>query len=453
MGFNRFSLNIIVRVILITANCFFLIHEFIKKEYIITIINLSILLIFQTYILIRYINRINLQISEYFDLIRNRESGFRLRNTENKNSFSHLRKQFNETNQIIQDIRIEKEIQTNYLNHIVNYIKIGLLSFDQNQRVQFINPEARKILCRDEIYNIEDLNSLNKNFANKLRTLQPGNSEIIEINDSSSIKKLSITCGLIHLRQNKIKLISFQDIDNHLYQTELESWNKLIRILNHEIMNSVTPITSLSKTIKRYFYDGEEIKSPEEIDTKHIHKTIEGLDIVEERGEGLINFVNNYRKLTSLPKPNKSDVSVEKLFLQTRNLFIGQTENNKIEFIIDIIPHDLKIYADKDQLMQIFINLVKNSITALSDQKSPKIALKASKIKNAIKICIQDNGRGVPQEIIQDIFIPFYTTSETGSGIGLSLSKQIMKAHHGTISVSSIPKKTTTFTLGFNNQY
>lgn len=449
MGFNRFSLNIIIRVILITANCFFLIHEYIKREYLITIINLSILLIFQTYILIRYINRINLQISEYFDLIRNRESGFRLRNTENKNSFSRLRKQFNETNQIIQDIRIEKEIQTNYLNYIVNYIRIGLLSFDQNQRVQFINPEARKVLGKDEIYKVEDLNSLNENFAYKLRTLQPGNSEIIEINDQNTTKRLSITCGLIHLRQSKIKLISLQDIDNHLYQTELESWNKLIRILNHEIMNSVTPITSLSKTIKKYFYDGEEIKSSEEIDTKYIHKTIEGLDIVEERGKGLINFVNNYRKLTSLPQPNKSHVSVKKLFFQTKNLFIDQAENKNIEFIIDIIPHDLKIYADKDQLMQILINLIKNSINALEEQKMPKITLKASKLKDAIKICIQDNGKGIPQEIIQDIFIPFYTTSESGSGIGLSLSKQIMKAHNGAISVSSVLNKVTEFTLSF----
>ena len=165
MVFNKFTLNISVRVILIVTNCFFLVTEFLLRDYFITIINLAILLILQTILLIRYIRKINLQTIEYFDLIKNKESGFRLKNTTDKNSFSRLRKQFNDTNQIIQDIQIEKEIQTNNLNHLVNYINIGLFSFDKIEKIQFINPEAKKIFDLNNIFKIDDLNILNESFT------------------------------------------------------------------------------------------------------------------------------------------------------------------------------------------------------------------------------------------------------------------------------------------------
>lgn len=452
MGFNKFSINIIVRVILIVINCYVLVSEYILREYIVTVINLAILLILQTIFLIRYVRKTNLQISEYFDLIRNKESGFRLKDIDSKNSFSKLRKQFNDTNQIIQDIRIEKEIHSNYLNHLVNYIKIGLFSFDESEKIQFINPEAKRILGVNNIFRLDDLNILNENFAAILRNIQPDQSEIIEISGPSVNQKLSVTCGLLYLRNTKIKLVSFQDIDKHLYQNELESWGKLIRILNHEIMNSITPITSLSKTLKKYFFEGDSVKHPEIIEPKYIDKTIEGLNIIEERGKGLINFVNNYRKLSSLPQPNKTTISVQKLLNQSKDLFLEEIENKNIELKINTTPKELMLNADKDQIMQILINLVKNSIQATQNQNNGKIHLSAYKNNSITKLVIRDNGKGIQKDILGDIFIPFYTTKETGSGIGLSISKQIMKMHEGTISVSSILNERTEFTLIFNDK-
>ena len=452
MAYNKFSLNVIIRVILIVLNCFFLVTEYVLKDYLITIINLAILLILQTIFLIRYIRRINLQTLEYFDLIKNKESGFRLTNITDKNSFSRLRKQFNDTNQIIQDIRIEKEVQTNYLNHLVNYINIGLFSFNENDKIQFINPEAKRILGIENIFKLDDLNFLNKNFADILRNINPNQSEIIEINGPIANQKLSVTCGLFILKGAKTKLISFQDIDKHLYQNEIESWNKLIRILNHEIMNSITPITSLSKTIKQYFYDGKTIILPENIPSTSINRTVEGLEIIEERGIGLINFVKNYRKLSSLPQVNKSEINIYKLLKQTKGLFHEEIESKNIVINIDSELKDLILNADKEQISQVLINLIKNSLQALLNTNEGKISIISSKKGDEIHIIVQDNGKGISKDIINDIFIPFYTTSETGSGIGLSLSKQIMQMHDGTIFVSSIPDKSTEFTLVFNNQ-
>jgi len=450
MESNKFSLNICIRVLLIVTNCFFFVTEYVSGEYKFTIINLAILLALQTILLIKYIRKINFQTIEYFDLIKNKESGFRLTDTESKNSFSMLRKHFNETNQIIQDIRIEKEVQANYLSHLVNHVNIGLLSFDENEKIQFVNPEAKRILGVKNIFHLKDLNSLNKSFDEFLRHIQPNQSEIIEIKGNSENQKLSVNCGLLSLRNTQIKLISFHDIDKHLYTNEIESWNKLIRILNHEIMNSITPITSLTKTIKKYFSDGESIITSDKIKPSTINRTVEGLNIIEERGIGLINFVNNYRKLTALPEPQKTSFNLNKFFTHINNLFNEELTNNQVELKIESKPNDLNLNADKDQITQIFINLIKNSLDALHMQENGLIKLKAFKKGNVIQLSITDNGKGISQDIIKDIFIPFYTTRETGSGIGLSLSKQIMKLHNGTISVSSVPDIKTIFKLEFN---
>lgn len=448
MEFNKFTTNIIVRVTLILINCYGLVHEFILSEYILSILNLGLLLILQTFFLIRYIRNKNLEIIEYFDLIKNQETGFLLSDSEKSNSFSRIRKKFNETNKIIQDTRIEKEIQANYLNHLISYIKIGLLSFDEDEKIQFINPEAKRMLKLKHIFKLNDLNKINPNFANTLKKIQPNQSEIIELSNSSVAQKLSITTALFNLKGSKVKLISFQDIDNHLYKNELESWNKLIRILNHEIMNSITPITSLTKTLKKYFLDGENIKTPESITANNINRTVEGLDIIEERGSGLLNFVSNYRKLSSLPEPSKTKLKVESLILQIKNLLSEEMLSKSIDLKIEIDPSNLVLYADKDLISQVLINLIRNSIESIQSPNG-EITIKAKQSESKIQISICDNGPGIPSDVLQNVFIPFYTTKDSGSGIGLSLSKQIMQLHNGTISVSSSQNKKTEFTLNF----
>ena len=451
MAYNRFSVNITIRIILIVANCFFLVTEYFLRDYYITILNLAILLLFQTILLIRYVRKMNLQIIDYFDLIKNKESGFRLKNITGKDSFSALRKHFNETNEIIQDIRFEKEIQTNYLNHLVNYVNIGLFSFDENERFHFINPEAKRILGITNLFKIDDLNIIKSDFANFLRHLQPGQSEVIELSEPAVKQKLSISCALLSLKGKKIKLISFQNIDKHLYKNEIESWNKLIRILNHEIMNSITPITSLSKTMKKYFLVGDTIKDLKDITTLNINRTVEGLDIIEERGSGLISFVNSYRKLSSLPEPKRTEIDVSKLLNQVKDLFIDEIESKNIDFKIELKPDDIILFADKDQITQVLINIIRNSFEAIQGKDKREIQVNASKNDSDVILSITDNGKGITPEIQNDIFIPFYTTKDSGSGIGLSLSKQIMELHGGTISVSTKPNVSTEFKLVFYN--
>jgi len=448
-------MQILVRVVLIVVNSYFLVAEFTKNEYIISVINLAILLLLQTFFLIRYIHKKNQQVIEYFDLIKNKDTASRLSSDTNNSSFSKIRKQVNKTNQMIQDLQIEKEIQSNYFNHLVNDINIGLFSFDESGKIQFINPEAKRLLGINTVFKIEDLQQVNTSFVELLQNIQPGQQEIIELKNAS--QKLSLNCALLNLHNKKIKLISFHDIDKHLYQNEIESWNKLIRILNHEIMNSITPITSLSKTIKKYFFDGDDLKEPNAIQLKTISRTVEGLDIIEERGSGLISFVGSYRKLSSLPKPKKSKFPVESLFSHILRLFRDDFLTKNIQIELSIKVQNLLLYADKNQITQVLINLIKNSIDSLKTTNNPTIRLKAfSAESNKIHLSVEDNGEGIPEDILDDIFIPFYTTKENvpdgkagGSGIGLSLSKQIMTLHDGSIKASSTPNKSTKFELIF----
>jgi len=254
----------------------------------------------------------------------------------------------------------------------------------------------------------------------------------------------------LKFENNVIKLVSFQDITNELDKKELDSWKRLIRVLTHEIMNSISPITSLTTVISGYFKKkDEEYPGPlEHIDHQIVFKTLAGLNTIEETGKGLLDFVDKYRSLTSLPKPNLSKFTIDSLFRKCKILMESNISNN-IKITASVYPEDISIVADYAQVEQILINLIKNAIEALSNKKNGTIHLKAFYSDNSILIQVKDNGIGISGEIIEDIFVPFFTTKENGSGIGLSLSKQIMQNHDGTISVNSAPNKGSEFTLKF----
>jgi len=247
-----------------------------------------------------------------------------------------------------------------------------------------------------------------------------------------------------------IKLVSFQDITNELDKKELDSWQRLIRVLTHEIMNSISPITSLTSVISGYFKKKNEDKPVplELIERQIVSKTLSGLNTIEETGKGLLDFVDKYRSLTSLPKPDFSKFSVGSLFRKCKLLMESYITDN-IKITVNVYPEDIALNADYAQIEQILINLIKNAAEALNGKQSGTIHLKGFYSDDAVLIQVEDNGIGISADIIEDIFVPFYTTKENGSGIGLSLSKQIMQNHNGTILVNSAPDNGSEFILKF----
>ena len=264
------------------------------------------------------------------------------------------------------------------------------------------------------------------------------------------LQSILIKATQLKFESNVIKLVSFQDITNELDKKELDSWQRLIRVLTHEIMNSISPITSLTSVISGYFRKKDE-DNPiplELIDHQIVSKTLSGLNTIEETGKGLLDFVDKYRSLTSLPKADFSKFTIDSLFRKCKLLMESNISDN-IKIIASVYPEDIVITADYAQIEQILINLIKNAAEALSGKPDGTIHLKAFYADDAALIQVEDNGIGIPDDIIEDIFVPFYTTKENGSGIGLSLSKQIMQNHDGIILVNSALEKGSVFTLKF----
>jgi signal transduction histidine kinase len=254
----------------------------------------------------------------------------------------------------------------------------------------------------------------------------------------------------LRFESNSIKIISFQDITTELDKKELDSWQRLIRVLTHEIMNSISPITSLTSVIAGYFRNKEDESPvpPESVNPGVIERTLSGLNTIEETGKGLLGFVDKYRSLTLLPEPRPVVFSVGSMFRKCKQLMESGIPGN-IELIIKVDPFDLSMKADQSQVEQVLINLIKNAIEAIGNTGKGIISLTGLNNEGVVLIKVEDNGIGISDAIAEDIFVPFYTTKQNGSGIGLSLSKQIMQNHNGSISVSSVRAKGAGFTLRF----
>jgi len=251
---------------------------------------------------------------------------------------------------------------------------------------------------------------------------------------------------------NELVILSIQDIKHELDEKEVDSWMRLIRVLMHEIMNSITPITSLSDSLLNIYRHGEMPVQPMEITDKSIETTLNGLNVIKEQGKGLMEFVESYRKLTRLPKPEMKSFIISDLFARVKVLTDSLEKGKNTDIIFHDVNSEIEIYADENLISLVLINLIKNAVEA--NEKNPECKIEISAVYDTNEkpeICVSDNGPGINKENIEEIFIPFFTTREKGSGIGLSISKQIMGVHGGTLKVRSVPNKETIFCLCFHS--
>jgi signal transduction histidine kinase len=297
------------------------------------------------------------------------------------------------------------------------------------------------------------LDKVKLGLTNIVKKMNINEQKVITLNSSKEIQHLAIKMSIFKIAQKEIKLISFQDIKNELDEKEMDSWQKLIRVLTHEIINSITPVTSLTGTISGFFKKENSLITADNISDNTIQQTVTGLDLIEERGNALLDFVKKFRSLTKLPTPKFEEINLSDLINGIAVLKKDEFSKEGISFNLSINPKDTNIHCDKGLIEHVLINLINNATDAVSCNIQPKN--KIIEIKCWINdyqhpaISIKDNGNGIPEHLIEEIFIPFFTTKEQGSGIGLSLARQIMRLHDGSISVTSVPKIGTTFILRF----
>jgi nitrogen fixation/metabolism regulation signal transduction histidine kinase len=363
-----------------------------------------------------------------------------------ENSFRGLVSQLNKINTKMQLARIERERQYHYLQAIVGQIDTGIISYDQQGRIGIFNRAAMILLGIRQLKNITDLCAHFPELSEDKLAGKKIYSSAVKIIVNGNEKVLSVKVGAIKLDDQWIRILSLQNIKSELQAGELDAWRKLIRIQRHEIVNSLTPISTLTTAIKRRFLTGAGRKPATELTDEHINDALECVEVIEERSKGLIAFMESFRGITDLPRIEHGVLVLSVIFNNVSKLFEKEFKEKNIEVSNQIVPHSLVMQGDAKLLEQVLINLVKNSIEAIKHAKG-KIRMFAFQNHDNIVIQVTDNGMGIPKSDLDSIFVPSYTTKNNGSGIGLSISRQIVQLHKGTIEVRSASDNETTFEI------
>jgi len=449
MVYKNFRINITIRIILfaITVILFF---YFLQSSTYITPLFISLVILLQIYSLIRYVDKTNRDLASFLESIRFSEFTRNFQVEGMGSSFNELNKAFNDVISDFQRVRAEKEEHFHYLQTVVQNIDVSILAFTGDGNIEMINKSAKKLFQQGSIKNISKLSELSQELVDTLHNIKPGENRLVKVQDDDDILQLAIYATEFKIKNKQVKLCTIKNIQNVLEGQETEAWQKLIRVLTHEIMNSITPISSLSSTLDIMLGEIRSNNGDRELTEESVNEIHQALQTINKRSNGLLHFVNTYRNLTRIPKPNFRIALVSELFHNIESLMGKELGKYNISLEVSIDPPGMEISMDDQLIEQVMINLIKNSIYALENKKEGQIRLKAFYNKRGRPtIQVHDNGSGILQEVIDKIFIPFFTTKQSGSGIGLSLSRQILKLHGGTISAQSVPEMETTFTLTF----
>jgi nitrogen fixation/metabolism regulation signal transduction histidine kinase len=451
MVYKRFYFIITVRILLIVVSIFLFVYLVTVARHEVSSIILGLLILFQTFWLIIYVNQTNHKLTKFFDSIRHSDFSTSFSDKKMGKSFEKLSTSFNEVIDEFKKHRAEKEEHYNYLQTVVQHINIGIICFRKDGKVDMYNNTAKRIFKKNLLRNINDLKDVKKEIPEILMNLKAGDKTLIKIFTDDEIKQLSLYATEFRMRGEEYVLVAFHDIHAELEEKEIESWQKLIRVLTHEIMNSITPISSLASTVSEMLIDKvDEDLTMKLLDHDDIQSIDDALNTIQKRSQGLLNFVDIYRNLTRIPKPSFKYFNVKEAFERAELLLKPKIEKLNISCNCKVYPEDLMLTADPDLIDQVIINLLLNAIDAVKKKENSEISLIAyNNQNNRTTIEVADNGSGIKPDIIDKIFMPFFTSKKDGSGIGLSLSRQIMHLHKASITVKSKSNEGTVFTLTF----
>ncbi|WP_299533509.1 ATP-binding protein [Ulvibacterium sp.] len=449
MASRNFYFQLILRVLLITFTSIALAISFVNQWYLATGI-LGILLVSQTYFLITFINSTNRKIAYFFDAIKNEDFTLRFPEKVSIKSFKELNRSLNRVNGLIQEVHLQLQIREQYYQQILKQANIGIMTFNKKGHILFSNPTLEKLLNYKPLNHIKQLAQVDQGLYEIFERLEPFDRELVQLTNEREKTHLAVKATSMSLDRQSLLLVTVQDIHKELDEKETDSWIRLIRVLNHEIMNTITPITSISESILKYYQIKDGLAPSEYITEDLVKNTAKGLGVIQEQGRNLMDFVHSYRSFLSLPPPDKTLVPAQKLLDNVKTLMDQQSQSNAVYFEAKADPEDLELFIDEKQISQILINLCKNALQSLEGKEKGTIKILSGTNEIGKKfIEVWDNGPGIPEDLIDEIFVPFFTTKNAGTGIGLSLSKQIMHLHGGNIKVRSVPNRETSFQLTF----
>ena len=451
MSYKHFYVSVLLRLILIVLISIAGAYLYFEKQAFILCIVLLIVLIGAVINIIRYFNNINQWIAFFLLGVENDDSTIKAPSKTGNKAIDNVYIGIERLNDLFKKTKIEISIQEQHYRSVINQSATGLFSVNEKGRVININPAANKLTNLHEYHHVNTLRKIDHSLSEFI--MRPNNNlhQKSAIFENKYGQKLLFKLSEIKTAKEVIKLVAVSDITKELDKGEVDAWIKLARTLSHEIMNNIAPITSLSNVILKYFTKNDKIIDANDIDSKIITNTIKGLNVIEERSLSLMNFVNNYRKFTKLPEPKLTEVNLSNL-IENNLLAAGAFPGFNTIKIEKHIPENLMFTTDENLLSLVIINLLKNACEALiiDNIVNPKISIKLLQTTSTTKVEIINNGPNIPPEMKEQIFIPFFTTKEEGSGVGLSLSKQIMLNMNGDILLNSTKDMPTTFSVILN---
>jgi two-component system nitrogen regulation sensor histidine kinase NtrY len=445
--FRNFKINVILRFILIIVMIFALAYTLFETNLWTLIFWLAIAIVFFIFDFIRYVERFKEHFIYFLQSINQEDFTLSFKESSLQKKDEKFSSILNEITRKFRQLRAEKESRHQYLKTVMDHINTGIISYNQQGEITLMNRAAAEILQKPYFRKIESLGKIDRGLYEEIRQLSSEKKSLIKMAHGNTLRHLSLQATEMKLETGYEKVISMQDIKNELDEKEVESWQKLVRVINHEIMNSVIPISTLSSVLDQMLSELSEKEPVNDL----IRDVAEGVKTIDQRSKGLANFVKATKSLTQISTPVFKSFNVNVLFTRVSQLLSGEMDKAGVKLIMKPPHNKVVLNADFELIEQVMINLVKNASESYPENYPGKksITVSAEEQDNRTRITVTDKGSGISEEMLEQIFIPFYTTKKDGSGIGLPLSRQIMRLHKGTLEVKSSPGEGTSCIMIF----
>ena len=450
MGFRRYWLQLAIRLLIALLAMFAFVWFVIEPGYhSLTLIALAIFILSVAF-LWKHIDRTNRELGRFLDAARFSDFSQRFNYDDTGTGFDELGHAFTEILARQQQQRTSQQQEVRHLRALVEHIPVPLITLHGDAIVKLQNNAARRLFGSANVVRLEDFRQFGQGFYKAMSEAIPGHRELVAFTVEGDEYQLTMATSEIVVAGEKQQVISLQDIQTELDETQAEAWQDLVRVLTHEIMNSITPVTSLAKTARDVVADVVENTDPAAPTATDLVDLKDAVSTLARRSDSLMQFVDSYRQVTRIAPPNKKRIRLDEMFEAVERLVLAEWPEDSVTLTLDVRPAGLDIHADRDLLEPVLLNLLHNARYATEGIEAAEIQLKGhlNRRGNAV-IEVSDNGPGVPDELTRKIFVPFFTTRQGGSGVGLALARQVMIAHGGFIRVAATESGGAKFTLTF----
>jgi nitrogen fixation/metabolism regulation signal transduction histidine kinase len=452
MVFSRFIWSVLAFVATIVGTSILLGIYLQKPEFPVTTSMLVLALLLETIALIWYLTRIRRDLLKLISAMSNDDPTMQFSRVGRDPYFRAIHKDFNALIKDFRLVRLDREAEQRFFEETVNHVQFGLIAFNKEGSIKMVNQAFLELFGLKQARNLKDLASVSEDLTEFFLSFSAGKEVLKKIDlDSQSHHLIFLSSGFF-LKGEEITLVSVRDISREMDQNELEAWQKLLRVLRHEILNSISPIKLIAGNLSERMQPKGELVGFDQLKKEEVEEIRTGLETIHRRASGLSVFLDAYTNLYRTPEFNARQSPVLPLLQRIQELFQKQADLQETQLEVLCSDPGLELMMDARMIEQVLINLVKNAMEALNSKEKRNIRLAAQTTRSGVEISVEDTGSGIASEQMESIFMPFFSTKESGTGVGLSFSQHVMQLHKGYIRVNSSPGKGSVFVLVFRSR-